>query len=143
LVNSLVRWVILLGLDVLLIPQQGIIGAAIASFAAAVAVGFLRLAEVFVLFRMLPFNPSFLKPVAAGLVALVATWGTERLVPVGAGILRAALASVMLLGTYSGALLLLGLSQDDRQVARHMVRQLTSGFLRNPPATGDGQREQS
>ena len=116
LVNTLVTIALTLGLNILFIPRLGLVGAAIASAASAVAVNLLRLVEVYMLFRLLPYDLRFLKPIAAGLVALAATMGTRRLLPVEGGLVYPLTSMVVLLLVYGGSILVLGLSQEDRAV---------------------------
>jgi len=106
----------MVGLNVLLIPRWGMVGAATASLAAVAINNLLRLIEVYILFRLLPYNVSFLKPVTAGLAALAAALALGRLLPAEASLLYAAVNVIILLAAYVGAILLLGLSEEDRSV---------------------------
>jgi O-antigen/teichoic acid export membrane protein len=56
LFNSIILTALTLGLNFLLIPRWGLMGAATAALVARVTVNLLRLAEVFFLYRMLPYN---------------------------------------------------------------------------------------
>jgi len=116
LVNSIVMSALMVGLNVLLIPRWGMVGAATASLAAVAINNLLRLIEVYILFRLLPYNVSFLKPVTAGLAALAAALALGRLLPAEASLLYAAVNVIILLAAYVGAILLLGLSEEDRSV---------------------------
>ncbi len=116
LVNSIATFALSVGLSLLLIPSYGLIGAAVAALAAELLVNLLRLAEVFLLFRLLPYNRSFIKPITAGLAGAAAALGVGRLLPGGASFLSVAIIVLLLLATYAGVLLLLGLSEEDRAV---------------------------
>jgi O-antigen/teichoic acid export membrane protein len=124
LVNSLVTFVLTLGLNILLIPRWGLMGAATASLAAAVTINLFRLSEVFILFRLLPYNVSFAKPVAAGLVTLAVVWGMRQLFPTEANLVCTAMNTILLFVVYVGMILLLGLSQEDRAVLAHLRRRV-------------------
>lgn len=124
LINSIVRLVMSLGLSILLIPQWGVVGAALATLLVVATVNVLRLLQVFVLFRLLPYNLSFFKPITAGLAA-VATVAACGIVLSGiATPWREMLQIGMLFGVYVVVLLSLGLSPEDRIVlarARHRL----------------------
>jgi O-antigen/teichoic acid export membrane protein len=123
LINSIVLSVLTIGLNILLIPHWGILGAATASLISVVLVNLLRLIEVFILFGSLPYNPSFVKPITAGLGALVAVVITSQLLPPNMKLLHVIVNVIILLGVYATLILLLGLSSEDRTVlARLRVR---------------------
>lgn len=126
LLNAVLRFVLSIVLSLLLIPQWGVLGAAIAVVATVSIVNLLRLVQVFVLFRLLPYDWSSVKPLLAGAAAL----GVMLLLGGGGGdgsfvalVLR---ASVLLL-VYVGVLLLLGLSQDDRAVLAAVRKRFKGG----------------
>jgi O-antigen/teichoic acid export membrane protein len=79
LANATASCVLVLGLNFLLIPRWGMVGAATAALATAVITHLLALLEVLILFRLLPYNASFLKPVVAGLAALATALAVGRL----------------------------------------------------------------
>lgn len=116
LVNSIVTAALTLGLSFLFIPAWGLIGAAVATLAASVLVNLLRLLEVFILLRLLPYNLSFAKPVLAGLMALAVAWAIRQLFPAEANLIYTFVQMILLLVVYGGMILALGLSQEDRAV---------------------------
>jgi O-antigen/teichoic acid export membrane protein len=122
LVNSLVTFVLTLSLNIVLIPRWGLMGAAIASLASAVTINLLRLSQVFILFRLFPYNLSFAKPVAAGLVTVAIVWGIGQLFHTEANLVYTAMNTVLLFVVYAGMILLLGLSQEDRTVLARLRR---------------------
>jgi O-antigen/teichoic acid export membrane protein len=124
LANSAITFVLTLGLNVLLIPRWGLMGAATASLAATTIINLLRLLEVFILFRLHPYNLSFIKPIAAGLVALAVAWGMRSLIPPETSLIYAAIDMIVLLAVYTGTILLLGLSQEDRAVLARVGQRL-------------------
>lgn len=137
LLNSIVAFVLTLGLNVLLIPLWGLVGLAVASLASAAVVNLLGLVEVYVLFRMLPYDVSFLKPIAAGLVALGVGLGFKHLLPIEAELVRLAVAATLLFAAYVAMILLLRLSQEDRAVLAHIVRRLSPARAKRR-SKGDG-----
>jgi O-antigen/teichoic acid export membrane protein len=116
LVNSFAAFVLALGLNVLLIPKWGLVGAAVATLVSAAVINVLRLVEVFVLFRLLPYNLSFIKPIVAGLTASAIAWVLHPLSPSDANLIFAAATAAIMLVVYGGMILLLGLSEEDRMV---------------------------
>ena len=68
-------------------------------------------------------------------------WGTDKLAPIDGDLAGAVLAATVLLIIYSGLLLLLGLSQEDRQVVKHLTQQLAAGFSKTGSSTRAGQKQ--
>ncbi|MEJ2555435.1 MAG: flippase [Anaerolineae bacterium] len=126
LVNSVVTFALTLGLNILLIPTWGLTGAAVAGLASSIMINLLRLLEVFILFRLLPYNLSFVKPVAAGLVAMAIAWSIHLLFPPGVNLIYTAMNASILLAAYGGIILLLGLSQEDRTVLARVSRRVAA-----------------
>jgi O-antigen/teichoic acid export membrane protein len=116
LFNSLVAVGLTVGLNVLLIPRWNLIGAAVAALVGATVVNLLRLVEVFFLFRLLPYDQSFLKPAAAGLVTLAVAGGVHLLISSNSNLVILAVNVAIILAVYTGMILLLGLSEEDRMV---------------------------
>ena len=128
LVNVIAVFAIAVGLNLLLIPRWGLIGAAVASTTATVVVNLIRLAEVYVLYRLQPYNVSFLKPVAAGLVALASAWIISQLFPTEPSLIYVGFVTTIILAVYAGMILLLGLSQEDRAILAHLGGRLRVKF---------------
>lgn len=116
LLNTITSVVATIGLSLALVPTWGLMGAAIASLSAAIIINLLRLIEVFILFRLLPYDLNFLKPLTAGLIAFVVGWGINQLTPVGTHLVQLLFNIFVLLGVYVGVTLMLGLSEEDRLV---------------------------
>jgi O-antigen/teichoic acid export membrane protein len=130
-VNTTTTFVLLAGLNFLLIPRWGLMGAATASLTASAVINLLRLIEVYVLLKLLPYNLSFLKPVAAGFVALLAALATMRVLSSEAGFIYTALNIAVLLAAYGGMIMLLGLSPEDRAVVSGLRRRLAAVLSRS------------
>lgn len=124
LVNSVVVAVFSLGLSILLIPAWGLIGAAVATLTAVTIVNLLRLLEVYILFRMVPYNRSFAKPVAAGLVALVAAYLTKQWLVLIPTLLQLIANVLVLCGIYVLIIVLLGVSDEDRLILNRLWARL-------------------
>ena len=131
LVNSAVQAVLTIGLCILLIPRWGAYGAALSELVTLGVFHMLLVSEVFVLFRMLPYTMSFLKPIVAGLVALVIGWLIRQWLHIDTQLLLAALNAVAIFAAYLGMILLLGLSPEDRAVFVHLRERIGARFSRN------------
>lgn len=126
LVNSTLSVGLAIGLNLLLIPPLGVTGAAFASLGARATVNLLRVGEVLWLVRVGPYDRSWLKPVVAGAVAALAAWVV--VIVLGDGIsmvVSSAAGAVALIATYAGAIVALGLSDDDRAIVSRAGRKLT------------------
>lgn len=114
LINSILRLGIYLGLDLLLIPRWGLMGAAVAVMAGEGTVNLLRLIQVYMLFKLNPFNMGFIKPVIAAICAASGALLLKVWIPSDVNILiRGALGSMVLLLIYTGVTYLLGFSQEE------------------------------
>jgi hypothetical protein len=71
---------------------------------------------------LLPYNLSFLKPVAAGLMALLITLLIEWWFPTGTNFIYIAVHTAVLVAIYAGLVLLLGLSTEDRLIIARLRR---------------------
>jgi len=67
LFNTFFTAVITITLNYFLIPQYGILGAAIANFISVVVINTVEVIQIYYLFKMHPFRMDFLKPLAAGI----------------------------------------------------------------------------
>jgi O-antigen/teichoic acid export membrane protein len=133
LFNSIARLVIFLTLDVLLIPRWGVVGAATAALVGEASVNLLRLAQVYYLFRLLPYNRAFLKPLAAGLAALLVALAVGRWLPPDESLVNAAIGAAALLATYGAIILWLGFSAEERAMAL-AARRRAGGVLNRAKA---------
>ena len=131
LFNSVINTVLILTLNILLIPRWGLVGAATAALIASLTINVLRVSEVFFLFRILPYDVSFVKPIAAGLLALAAAWTTRQLLHTESNLILAAFNAALLVSIYAGIVLALGLSQEDREVMARLRKRTGRIFARN------------
>lgn len=130
LINSVMLTALTLTLNLLLIPRWGVVGAATATMAAAILVNLLRLTEVFVLFRLLPYNASFLKPVTVGLATMLVAWGIRQLFHTDGHIVSTIVNIALLFAVYVAGILMLGLSQEDRAVLSRITRRVSGVFFK-------------
>ncbi len=128
MVNSITQVVTAVGLNILLIPRWGILGAAVAALISIALINFLRMIEVYFLYQMLPYSRSFIKPLIAGLVTLVVALVLTRLFPDATGILYLAIGVFLVLLIDGVMLHLLGFPPAERLVLER-VKQRTSKVL--------------
>jgi len=127
LVNALLRLGLSLGMSVLLIPRWGVFGAAAAGLIVVGTTNLLRLIEVFVLFRMLPYNATFMKPIAAGLAGLIAALASNWALPSARHPAYVVIHVAILLVVYLGAIVVLGIAPEDRVVLARLRGRLSKG----------------
>jgi O-antigen/teichoic acid export membrane protein len=119
--NSVLWTVLLVGGGAVLIPRWGVLGAATASLIAISAVNILCVVEVWFFERLIPFDRSFWKPLAAGLGALISGTVLRRWMPVGADVGPGALQGAIVSTIYVGMILLFGLAPEERLVIRRLI----------------------
>lgn len=128
-VNTISTLVVSIGLSAWLIPVWGLMGAAVASLAVAIIINFLRLIEVYVLMRMLPYNFGFIKPVLVGLLTTVVVLMTSHFLPPEANLLYLIIGIAVLLVVYAGLTFAMGLSDEDRMILARFRKRLGTKFL--------------
>jgi O-antigen/teichoic acid export membrane protein/Mrp family chromosome partitioning ATPase len=118
--DNIVGLVVNVALNLLLIPRYGIVGSALAWAVSLCLVNGARVVQVWQAMRMLPWEPAAAKGVVAAAAATVAA------VAVRASTLpraeKLAVGAVAVLAVYLGALLLQGLSAEDRLVLTALLR---------------------
>jgi O-antigen/teichoic acid export membrane protein len=134
LVNSVVTMFATLGLNFLLIPTWGLLGAAVASLVAVALINLLRLLEVFILLRMLPYNLTFVKPILAGLAAWAVAWAVGHTFATQVNVFYVLGNIALLVAIYGGVILLLGLSQEDRAVLASVTGRMRTALLKSKGA---------
>jgi O-antigen/teichoic acid export membrane protein len=127
-VNSLVSTVIIVGGNVLLIPRWGILGTAVASFFAMSIINIVRVIQVWILYRLQPYDITFIKPLVATAVAAVIVLSLGRWLPVGVNIFHALIHMIVLCVSYIGTLLLLGLAPEERTILLRLSHRVSSAL---------------
>lgn len=123
-INSVFFLIITVVLDILFIPRWGITGAAFAGTLAIVFRNVLQVAEILFLLQILPFNWSFLKPAAAGIVAAGITYLAIHRLVLSSLILQTTAGVALLWGNYFLVLILLKFSEEDRIVLNRLLFRL-------------------
>jgi O-antigen/teichoic acid export membrane protein len=131
LLNSTITFVLTLGINFLFIPRWGLVGAAMAALVSAFIINLLRLLEVYILLRMLPYNMSFIKPVTAGLVALLASQSVSHWLATGTNLISVATGVATLLAVYVSIILSLGLSREDRTLVAGLQQRVNTMLFRS------------
>jgi len=134
LFNTLVAATANIALNFVLIPAYGLLGAAIATAIAYVIWNLIGLAEVFFELRVHPYTWTYLKPIAAVLVATLAMLFVSQLVVIES-LLMLIVTGIVFMGFYFLLLLLLkGFESEDIELLK-LVAQKTGlmqiGFLAN------------
>ncbi len=98
-----------------LIPQYGLVGAAIANTAATTVLFGLGLVSVRSLMGLWPYDARFLKGIGATAGAIVAALGVAA-APIAQPFVRLAVAGITSAGSFALVLILLGIDSEDRHV---------------------------
>lgn len=125
ILNAAIRSILLAALSVVLIPRWGVVGAALATTVSLSVVNLILMLEVFLLFRILPYNRSFVKPVSAALASFLAAYVMSRMVFPGNSTAGTLISAGVLVLTYAGAILLLGLSPEDQVVMDRLQERIS------------------
>lgn len=115
LINSIFMCGLNAGLNILLIPRYGLMGAAGATGSSIALINLLRLAEVYFFYRILPFRANAVKPFLAFLGAAPVILACKAVgFPAGGGVEGALI--LLFFGIYFGLLLLLGFQREYKAV---------------------------
>ena len=135
-----ILWVVLnVGLNLWLIPEHGLVGAAVASSVAMNVVAAVRIVQVYVIYGCHPFDWSQLKPLSSAMLALAVGFGVMKFSPLGPVWAKTA-ACVAFMPVYLGGLYVLGLDPEDRLLLNRAARRLR---LRATHESGDDAVTQS
>ncbi len=128
---ALLDYVLVLGAEVglafLLIPQYGLMGAAIARLVGTAMNNLIPLAQVWWILRIHPYRRDYWKPIAAGLIATAAALLAVHVLGLHVGPLAAIVAAAIVGVVYIGMTLLLGLSAEDRSAVDALLKRRAGG----------------
>lgn len=102
-------------LNFLLVPRYGIVGSAVATALAMVAVNAVTLMAVKRTLGLWPYTLAYLKPVVAGGVALVAAYLLRLALPPENGLVAVFVVGAVYLAVFAAGTVALGLSASDRK----------------------------
>lgn len=132
MVNTTIQVVLAVGLNVYLIPRWGLLGAAVAVFISIAIMNVIRMVQVYVIYKLLPFNRLLLKPFFAGFAALIAVLLIDQTLTVEHNLLSLLIGTAVVLIVYVGILQNLGLPEDDKLVINrtiNKIRKSASGII--------------
>lgn len=132
MVNTTIQVVLAVGLNVYLIPRWGLLGAAVAVFVSIAIMNVIRMVQVYVIYKLLPFNRLLLKPFFAGFAALIAVLLIDQTLTVEHNLLSLLIGTAVVITVYVGILQNLGLPEDDKLVINrtiNKIRKSASGII--------------
>lgn len=124
LANVVASLVVNVVLCFLLIPPYGIMGAAVANATAAALINILRAIEVWFIMRMHAYDPSYLKPVGAGIAGGAMVMLANRFLLGTGSALKLLSLVLILLFIYLVLIIIMGLNERDKAVIRAFRRRL-------------------
>ena len=130
LANSVTQLVLAISVNILLIPRFGLLGAAVGALIVNAVINNLRMVEVWYLYRILPFNRTFIKPTLAALVALGVALLVFQLSGRSLDLIMLILQAVILFAVYGGVLVLLGLPDEERTIVNRLRHRISRRRLR-------------
>jgi O-antigen/teichoic acid export membrane protein len=131
LLNTFIRLLSSLGLNILLIPIWGIIGAAFAALFVEIIVNFIILIEIWILFRLVPYNGRFINLLVAGSAAFIAGFLMNRFFPSRESLIHLTISLVTTLSFYVFVYLIMGLAPEDRLLISRLQRRLSAYITSN------------
>jgi O-antigen/teichoic acid export membrane protein len=132
--NSTIRVIILVSSNLILIPRFGLIGAATASLLGISVLNIMRMVQVWIIFNLIPYNRSFIKPLFGGIIAILLTWSLIQLFPPYTNLLLAGAEGVLGCSIYVGLIILLGISSEERTILRKIKSRMISSIIQSRTA---------
>lgn len=123
--NSIFMVIVTISSDLILIPRWGVIGAAAASAFSTVIVNVVCMLEVYVLLKMQPYGRQVFKPVLAASITAVITYLLNPYL-VLPSLLHLLIGVIILWGTYTLIMKLLGFSEEDLAILTNLRSRLKS-----------------
>lgn len=130
LANSIIRLVVYLGLNLLFIPRWGLLGAAAAILLGEGTINLIRLLQVYFLFKLLPYNWRFLKPITAGLLGMGSLFVLGIWISPEAGLFFDIFRAAVMVAVYVCFLLLFGFSEQEKAILSHVLRRTRARISR-------------
>lgn len=116
LFNSIAQVILSVASNVILIREYGLMGAAIASLLTVGIINILRMVEVFWLYRLVPYDGSYLKPAAATAAALAAAYVMSAVFPVEHFLVRLVVGIMVIGSVFIVVLIGLGLPNEEQVI---------------------------
>lgn len=141
--NATAWMVISLAANVIMIPLWGVTGAAIAILVSTVLINLIRVVQLWVIMRILPWDRHSWKPFAAALGSATVAWPLVAALPDPLGPALLAVVAIVIGVVFVALIAVLRLEPDDRRVLDRVV-QRARGVLdrvRHRSGKGSGERE--
>jgi O-antigen/teichoic acid export membrane protein len=116
LYNALAALVVNIGLNMILIPQFGITGAALATLISLLIIAVARIAEIRLLNRLTLVSFKYLKPIIAGIVTTIVILFIRPFIMEYHTLITLGCAIIVIILVYFGLLWIQHFDQDDRDV---------------------------
>ncbi len=129
LINNLILALINIGCNIVLIEKYGVMGAVLTLGITMLLYNLIRLVQVYVLYRLFPYNKKFLKVFIIAAVVSVFGAFTNKLLP--GGFLSGAASFIAVTGGFYFLLNLWGLDEEDRAVVKLVKRKVGGIFMRD------------
>ncbi len=126
LLNSGVLCGLTIAFSYILIPNHGIVGAALATVIAFAVVNVLRLAEVYHLERIHPYKRGFLKPLASGVLSALLVYILGKVFPYVDSLIFSICFGIVFIFLFVFLLRLFGFEREDRYILGLIQRKLRS-----------------
>ena len=117
-------------LDIILIPRWGMIGAALGVGLSVSLINITRLIQIHRLFKLWPYDGSFVKPLLASVITLSVMFLVVRILPADIDLLNLILNITILWVVFGTSTILLGLSPDDRMILSHIGKRFSAKLRR-------------
>ena len=112
-------------LNFVLIPRQGMIGAATASAISLIVLNIAMLIEVYLLLQIHPYNSKFLKPSAAAIISFAFTIFLKFVLPWPSGLWAVITLTPLFLVIFTTLVFLWGMDDEDRLILGIIKAKLT------------------
>jgi len=122
--NSALAFGSTLALNLWLIPIWGGVGASIAYFIAITIINVIRVIQVFLLYRMLPYNRDIYKPLFASFITFIITYCLYIFFFVNLGYIGVVINITILFTVYAISIYGLGLDADDQLIVSKFQNRL-------------------
>jgi O-antigen/teichoic acid export membrane protein len=133
LFNSTIRVGVAILANFLLIPRFGVTGAALAALIHEVVANALPMAELWFLYRILPYNPNILKPFTAGVLAAAGALALRAWLPAD-NLLLTLFHIMVVLVIYMAAVQRFGLSSEELKMVNRIRQRVGLMLSRRPSA---------
>jgi O-antigen/teichoic acid export membrane protein len=125
LINSLIMLIINAGLGFLLIPNYGIVGAAIATATALTVGGFVGFVEIYILYQMQPFTQETLKFLLIGMITGGLFYSLDRWLMADSIFVLLIMIFLMIAGYFAGLLRTSSFDKTDREIFNKIIKKIT------------------